>query len=41
MRHIFTKLQRLNIVKNSRLFTLLVALIFSSNLPAQEPVETA
>ncbi len=37
MRHIFTKLQRLNIVKNSRLFTLLVALIFSSNLPAQEP----
>ena len=39
MKHIFTKLQRLNIVKSSKLFNLLVALIFSSNLPAQEPVK--
>ncbi len=39
MKHIFTKLQKLNIVKSSKLFSLLVALIFSSNLPAQEPVK--
>jgi hypothetical protein len=36
MKHIVTKLQKLNIVKNSRFFTLLVALTFSANLPAQE-----
>jgi hypothetical protein len=37
MMNIFTKLHTLNIVQNSKLFVLMLTLIFSTNLQAQQP----